>query len=77
MPTVKERVVNVRDLSLFGKITKVLGVLFFLIGVFLVIKNFDGIPAFSWQNQSVVFLCVGLSLFLSSYSLRKEQGTTE
>lgn len=46
-----------RDLSLFGKITRVLGELFFLIGVFLLIVDFDGMLYFHGRvNLSSFFV---------------------
>lgn len=59
-----------RTLTLFGKVNFVLGIIFFILGIFLFAQRFNGVFVFEEQYLSLSFIFLGISLLFASY-LRK------
>lgn len=60
-----------KNLTLFGKVNLGLGIILFIFGVILFIQKLDESFIFKEQYLSLSFICLGISLFFSSYLAKK------
>jgi uncharacterized membrane protein HdeD (DUF308 family) len=67
-----EEVFSVKKLSLVGKINFVLGIILLLIGILLLIQELKVGFTLKKFPQSISFILIGISIFLSAFFYKKE-----
>ncbi|MFD1737508.1 hypothetical protein ACFSCX_13190 [Bacillus salitolerans] len=62
-----------KNVTLFGKINFGLGIIFFILGIFLFVQKFKEVFVFEEQYLSLSFVCLGIALFFASYLTTKDK----
>ncbi|RYG72346.1 hypothetical protein EU245_10750 [Lentibacillus lipolyticus] len=62
-----------KNLSLFGKITFGVGVIFFIMGIYLFIQKFDGSFVFKEHYQDLGFISLGIALFFAAFLYKQDE----
>jgi uncharacterized membrane protein HdeD (DUF308 family) len=62
----------VKKLALVGKINFVLGIILLLIGILLLIQELKVGFTLKKYPQSILFILIGISIFLSAFLYKKE-----
>ena len=60
-----------KKFTLYGKVTFVLAILFFILGIVLFVQNFNKAFIFKEQSLSLSFAFLGIALFFASFLQRK------
>ncbi|MEC5423500.1 hypothetical protein QGM71_08320 [Virgibacillus sp. C22-A2] len=62
-----------KNLTLLGKINMGLGVVFFILGIFLFVQRFNETIDFREQYHSLSFIFIGITIFLLSFLYKKNE----